>query len=450
MSDAAEQRPTTQARFVTGSTLRHVMFMTATGALGLMSVFAVDLLDLIYLSLLNQTEVTAAIGYAGILSFANLSISIGTGIAAAALVARNIGARNVERAREYAGSTLLFTLIVTGLFSTGIAIGADFLLGLLGAHGEALRLAKLFLWTLIPGFIMLGGAICCSFTLRGLGDAKRAMYITLSAAIATAILDPVFIFTLGLGIQGSAIANVIADAVALGVGLHGLIVVHKFLPPLGIPALRRDFSAIAGIALPAVLTQLATPFANAYVTRAVAPFGDEAVAASAIVGRLIPVAFGVIFSLSGAVGPIIGQNFGARRFDRVRDTLRDGMIVSAIYTAITSLILFIFRHEVPALFKAQGATIAIVTFFCTWIAISWAFAGAQFVANAAFNNLGKPNYSTIVNWAKATIGTIPLAWYGGHWYGPEGVLVGVAIGSVIFGIVSVIWAYRIANQLEKA
>src|SRR5687768_12349846 len=99
---------TTQARFLTGSTMRHVTIMTLTGALGLMSLFLVDLIDLFFLSMLNQTEVTAAIGYAGTIVFTNLSVSIGTGIAAAALVARNIGAGNVERAREYATSSLLF------------------------------------------------------------------------------------------------------------------------------------------------------------------------------------------------------------------------------------------------------------------------------------------------------------------------------------------------------
>ncbi len=95
-----------QAPFVTGSTMRHVTVMTLTGALGLMSMFLVDLVDLFFLSLLERTEVTAAIGYAGTIVFANLSLSIGTGIAAAALVARNLGAEtpsgraNTPRARS--------------------------------------------------------------------------------------------------------------------------------------------------------------------------------------------------------------------------------------------------------------------------------------------------------------------------------------------------------------
>jgi putative MATE family efflux protein len=294
---------------------------------------------------------------------------------------------------------------------------------------------------------LLAGAVCCSFILRALGDPQRAMYITLSAAVITLILDPIFIFYFGLGIQGAALANVASDVFAFGLGLNGLVRVHKFLPPLRFSSLQRDFWPIWGIAFPAILTQLATPFSNAYITYVVSPYGNEAVAASAIIGRLVPVAFGIIFSLSGAVGPIIGQNFGAQKFDRVRQTLKDGMTFSAIYTLITSLLLFVFRHQLADMFHASGRTTEIVVFFCCFIAVSWAFAGAQFVANAAFNNLGRATMSTWYNWAKATLGTIPFAMAGAHFWEAEGVLIGTAIGSVVFGVISSLAAFRVVDHL---
>ncbi len=438
------------ARFVTGSTMRHVIVMTLTGAFGLMALFLVDLVDLFFLSLLNDTEVTAAIGYAGTIVFSNLSISIGTGIAAAAMVARNLGAGDTERARDFAASALLFSLIMSAIVTVIIAVGSGPLLTLLGAAGEAKALAQSFIWTMTPGYILIGGALCCSFILRGLGDARRSMYITLSTAIVTAILDPIFIFGLGWGIQGAAAATVLGYLVSFSIGLHGVVRVHRFLNPMSLAGLKRDFAPIWAIALPAMLTQLATPFANAYVTYEVAPFGDEAVAASAIIGRVIPVAFGVIFALAGSVGPIIGQNFGARRHDRVLQTLTDGLKFSAIYTVAVSAILFVFRHQIAEGFNAAGRSVDIVVFFCTYIGITWAFAGAQFVSQAAFNNLGRPNLSTWFNWGKATIGTIPFAYAGAHYAGPEGVLVGTGLGSVIFGVASVVTAYRIARKAGEA
>lgn len=427
--------------------MTHVVVMTLTGALGLMAMFMVDLVDLFFLSLLNRTDVTAAIGYAGTIVFTNLSVSIGIGIAAAALVATNLGASRPERAREFATSSLLFSLIVSAVITFVIASGSGQLLSLLGAEGEARRLAQVFIWTLTPGYVLLTGAVCCSFILRGLGDPRRAMYITLSAAVFTALVDPLFIFGFGWGIQGAAAANVFGYAVSLGIGLHGVVRVHRFIHPMRLAALRRDLPAIRAIAVPAVLTQLATPFSNAYITYEVAPFGDAAVAASAIIGRLVPVAFGIIFALSGSVGPIIGQNFGARKFDRVVQTLKDGLLFSAVYTLLMSSLLFLFRHQIAEAFRASGRTIDIVVFFCTFIAISWAFAGAQFVSIAAFNNLGRAKLSTMFNWGKATLGTIPFAMLGARYAGPEGVLVGTALGSIIFGVASVYVAFRIVRQI---
>ena len=73
---------------------------------------------------------------------------------------------------------------------------------------------------------------------------------------------------------------------------------------------RRDATAVSAIAGPAIMTNLATPVGNAIVTRALASFGTEAVAAMAVIGRLTPLAFAVVLALSGAIGPIVGQNFG--------------------------------------------------------------------------------------------------------------------------------------------
>ncbi|MGE3876570.1 MAG: MATE family efflux transporter [Parvibaculaceae bacterium] len=441
--------PTREARFVTGSTMRHVVTMTFTGAVGLMSMFLVDLADLFYLSLLGKTEITAAIGYAGTIVFTNLSLCIGTGIAASVLVARNLGARRPERAREFATSCFMYACILSAVYSGIIALTSDWLLRLLGAESEALHLARQFIWIASPGFVLLAGAVACSFTLRGLGDARRAMYVTLVVAVIIAILDPIFIFWLGWGIQGAALAGVLADLGSLAIGLHGVHRVHRFFAKPSWDRLRNDVREITEIAAPSMLTQLAMPFANAYVTRAVAQFGNDVVAASAIVARIVPVAFGIIFSLSGSIGPIIGQNFGAGAYGRVRRTLTDGLVFATIYTLVTSFLLFMFRHEIAALFRASGRTTDLVLFFCSFIAGSWAFAGAQFVAAAAFNNLGHPNTSTLFNWGKATLGTIPFAVYGAQAAGAEGVMAGMALGSVIFGVASVAWAYRIVAKVER-
>ena len=448
-SQAAQGHPTKKAIFVTGSTMRHVVIMTLTGALGLMAMFFVDLIDLFFLSLLKRAEVTAAIGFAGTLAFINLSLSLGTGIGAAALVARNMGAGRVEDAQHFATSSAVLSFAISRLIALAVALFAKPLLNLLGAEGEAMELARLYVLILCPGFALLGAAVSFSFILRGLGDARRAMYITLVIAIITAILDPILIFGFGLGIRGAAIATLTGYAGAFTVGWLSVSRGHRFFAPFDLRQFRQDVPAIMTVAGPAMLTQLAAPFANAYMTAVTAPFGNDAVAAIAIIGRVIPVAFGIIFALSGSIGPIIGQNIGARQFGRVKQTLWDALKFNAIYTATTCVFLLILREQVALAFSVQGITKDLVLFFCTFISWTWAFAGAQFVSNAVFNNTNRASYSTVTNWAKATIGTIPLALGGAALWGAHGILIGIGIGSVFFGILSALWAFDVVTRLER-
>jgi len=449
-SDAGSNlQPTRHAKFLTGSTMRHVVTMTLTGALGLMAMFFVDLIDLFFLSLIGKTEITAAIGFAGTLAFVNLSLSLGTGIAAAALVSRNLGAGRVEEARNFATNAAVFALAVSLVIAVTVAIFADNLLRLLGAKGEALALAKLYIRILCPGFALLGAGVAFSFILRGLGDARRAMYITLIIAVITAILDPILIFGFHLGIAGAAFATLAGYSGAFITGLTSIRRAHRFFAPFDPKRFVSDLPAILSIAGPAMTTQLATPFANAYMTAATAPHGDDAVAAIAIISRLVPVAFGIIFALSGSVGPIIGQNIGGNQFERVRRTLWDALTFNAVYTATTCILLFLLREQVALAFSAKGETRELVVFFCTFISWTWALAGAQFVANAVFNNTSRATYSTITNWAKATIGTIPLAYWGAIFWGAKGILVGIGIGSVVFGIISAAWAFAVVHQLNR-
>ena len=106
-----------QAIFVTGSTLRHVIRMTLAGAIGLVSVFAVDVLNLFYISTLGDQALTAAVGYAATIMFFTVSISIGFTISSTALVSRALETGNLEAARIKAGALLIYIVSVKGLFA---------------------------------------------------------------------------------------------------------------------------------------------------------------------------------------------------------------------------------------------------------------------------------------------------------------------------------------------
>jgi len=201
--------------------------------------------------------------------------------------------------------------------------------------------------------------------------------------------------------------------------------------------------------VPAILTQLATPVGQAFVTRAMAEFGEVAVAGMAIVGRLTPLAFAVIFALSGAVGPIIGQNFGAGNARRVRGAFNAGVLFVGIYVVLAAVALFALRVPIVQLFQAEGLAKDLVFLFCGPLALTFFFNGVVFVCNASFNNLGHPFYSTWINWGRHTLGTVPFVLVGAWAFGAPGVLIGQAAGGVLFGVLAWVLALRVMEKPEN-
>jgi Na+-driven multidrug efflux pump len=183
---------------------------------------------------------------------------------------------------------------------------------------------------------------------------------------------------------------VLSRCVLAILGWRGTTRRHDLVARPSLRALAGDMAAICQIALPAVLTNLATPVGSAYVTRTMAAFGSDAVAGQATIDRISPVAFGLIYALTGAVGPILAQNAGAGRPDRVRETLRDSFIFVLATVLVAWGILAAAQTLLVRAFSASGVTAELVQLFCSWLAAGFLFTGALFVANAAFNNLGYP------------------------------------------------------------
>lgn len=432
-----------QAKFLDGNLMRHITVMSLTASIGLMAIFVVDLVDMIFISMLGKSELAAAVGYAGAILFFTSSFGIGMAIAAGALVARALGEGDEHLARQRATNTLVFGFILSSIFVAIVWFNLTFLAALVGATGETLELAVLYLSIIVPSLPLLVIGMAGGAVLRAHGDARRAMMATVIGGVVNAVLDPILIFGLGLDLTGAALASV---AARISIGLAALYPIIRYYGGFHLPkpaALMADFSPILTIAFPAILTQLATPIGQAYVTRSMAEYGEDAVSGMAIIGRIAPVAFGVIFALSGAVGPIIGQNYGARKNDRVLGAFRDGILFTLAVVLLMAALLFALRGPIAGLFQAEGLSRQLIFLFCGPLALAYFFNGLMFVSNAAFNNLGHPFYSTWLNWARHTLGTIPFVVVGAYYYGAPGVLIGQAAGGIIFGVLAVWLALRV-------
>ncbi|MBS1095375.1 MATE family efflux transporter [Gluconobacter wancherniae] len=426
--------------------MRHVITMAGTGAVGLMAVFAVDLLNFGYISHLHDPALTAAIAFATSLSYVQISVAIGMTIGLGACTGRLIGACRHDEARSLASAFLLIMATVALMLGILTAVFATPLLTLLGARGPALHHAATFLHIVSPALPLVCMGMALSSLLRAVGDAKRAMRVTLTGAIVAAILDPIMIFGLHLGLEGAAISTILSRCMIMASGfmnLRGHDMIEWPRKEAFLPAARR----IGGIALPAIATNLATPVGALFMTHAMSRFGLDAVSGQATIDRIAPVAFALVFALTGSVGPIMAQNLGAGLIPRVKETLLAALQLTALCVVTTWLILAVGHNVILDLFNLHGSGVEIVRLFCCWLVASYMFVGLLFVANTAFNNLGHPFYSTGFNWGRATLGTIPFVWIGSN-YGPIGVLVGQSLGVVVFGTAAVLTAFSVIRRLK--
>ena len=309
-------------KFTTGSPMKHVAVMSFTASLGLMAIFAVDLVDMIFIAMLGNAALAAAVGYAGTILFFTSSVSIGLSIAAGALSAKSIGAGKPKDAAEYATSVVLFGLILSFAVAGTALWQMRPILSLLGADAETQELAVAYLSIILPTMPLMMIAMVASAVLRSNGDARRSTMATLIAGIANAVLDPFFIFTLDMGLEGAATASAISRGVMLIAAIWPAIRVYDGFARPSVTLFARDASAVASIAAPAILANVATPVGGAIVTREMARFGTDAVAGNG--DHRAPDAGGLcgdIRALGGCRADHWAELRGRSRRPRARDIL---------------------------------------------------------------------------------------------------------------------------------
>ncbi len=431
--------------YTRGSVFRHVSGLSITSAIGLFAIFAVDLVDVLFIAMLGHPELAAAVGFAGTALFFGAAIGIGLSIATSTVVAQSIGAARHDEAARVATHGLLAGLCLTIPLTIFCLVFARKLIALLGAEGETLDLAVVYFRIVVASLPILGLGMAGTSLLRAVGEARLSMWATIIAGLVNAVLDPIFIFGFGLDLVGAAMASVLSRCTVAGLALYYIASRHQLIQRPACGELLADLKQLAAIAIPSLITNLAGPLGAAYATSQMARFGTDAVAAAAVVGRITPVAFAGLYGLSGAIGPVASQNVGAAQPQRVTQTLRAGGLFVTLYVVPVAIAMFLLRDLLVGIFQLEAAAAELLRFYCSFIVISYWLYGLQLAANPLFTALRHPGYATISNIVRDLCLGIPLIYLGSQLFGARGVLAGQAMGNMLAGIL----AFSIALWLSK-
>lgn len=268
-----------------------------------------------------------AIGGLGIvLPVMNLTAAVGmlVGAGAASRISICLGKGDKETAEKIIGNSFLMTIILTGTLVTGLFLFLDPVLMQIGATEETFPYAKEFLLYYLPGNIFL--TLCFNFNsmMRASGYPQKAMYTMLIGVVANIIIAPVFIFWLKWGIKGAAIATIISMFIGLCFVMHHFMNKNSMLR-LREKSIRLESKivwAIASIGLSPFFIQVATSVVVFILNNKLKTYGGNvAIEAFTIANTLVMIIVMSLIGLTQGMQPIVGYNYGAKRINRVRETL---------------------------------------------------------------------------------------------------------------------------------
>lgn len=408
---------------------------------GIVAIKTIGLADAYFIGQLGD-QALAAISYTFPVTMTLISLAIGLSAGASSVLSRAIGeSSDRDEQREIvAGATLLALLIAVILALAGsLLIGG--VLALLGASGQTLADATLYMRIWLIGSLFVVVPIAANGMLRATGDGMSPAILLIVTAILNVGLNPVLVFGLGpapeLGLKGAAVATVTARFVAMVLALamlwrRGLLAMSSAVLARGVRRWR-EISIIAG---PASLSTSLNPVALSLVTGAAASIGDQAVAAFGVVTKIQSMAVVPLLALSAATPALIGQNSAAGCIDRSRAGLLWSAAISAAWAVLVAAGLYLARVPLAGLFSEDDAIVERIGIYLALVPLSYAGYGIVVALSAAMNGLGRPLTALAISGGRALALLAPLAWLGVYLGGFRGLALGVAAANVLAGVVA--------------
>jgi len=333
------------------------------------------------------------------------------GIGAASAISRSLGAKDIEKADYVAGNSFLLIVILSSIIA---AIGLTFtepMLRLFGATDTILPYAKDYITIILWGSIFFSFAMSSNNLIRAEGNAKVAMATMLIGAILNIILDPIFIFVFKMGVKGAALATVISKFVSflyvltyLYSGKSSLKVkLHHLKPKMRIMTeiLTVGFASFARHATGSVVAIV--------VNNSLRIFGgDMALIIVGIVHRVTMFVFMPLFGVVQGMQPIVGFNYGAKKLDRVKETLKLSLITTTVIATFGWLLVQLFPFAIISVFTREPEIIEKGSTIMRIVISVIPLIGIQIVAAALFQSLGKAVPSLILALLRQVLLFIPL------------------------------------------
>jgi putative MATE family efflux protein len=383
--------------------------------------------------------------YIGTLGIAGLSIvfplqmiSVGigemTGMGGASLISRSIGAGDIDKAERTLGNALTANIVLSVILMVVCLAMPDFWLRLLGSSETILPYARDYMTIIIIGMLFMTFSMALNNLIRSEGNARTPMIGMIIGAVTNIILDAIFIIPLGMGIQGAALATVIAQMVSVAFFMRYYFGGKSFLKiHFHNLAIRwHILKEILAIGIASFSRMVAVSFSAIFVNRMLILYGgDIAISAFGIIHRIMMFAIMPGIVIGGGMQPILGFNYGAKRYDRAMKVILIAMGAAFACGLIVFGVAFFAPQPLIRIFTNDPELITHTTYAARRIFLALAIIPGMMVGSLIFQSIGKAFQSFVTSIARPILFLIPL----------------VFVLPPILGLDGVWWAFPISDGL---
>ncbi|MEM5947167.1 MATE family efflux transporter [Spirochaetia bacterium 38H-sp] len=415
-----------------------------------------NITDTIWISRIDLSDpsIVGGVGIIFPLMFFIIALSNGLMVGTASLVARAVGEKSEDKLDAAADSGIFLAVIISILVLVLGYIFLNPLVSMLGAEGSYFANARDYLAYILPAAAFMFIANVFMGVLQGEGLMKYVMVSMILGTVLNVILDPIAIFVFNMGIKGAALATVISQAIAflyiVFIFLSGRTRVPVHFKLSGFRAYVMKEITVVGF--PQALGQMIMSLSFLIFNTVVISIDERALTAFALCGRIDQAVLMPIFAIASAIVTIVGQNYGRKRFDRVKKAWSTAITVSISVSAVVVFLIVIFAPKIYAFFTDVPEVLDYAVRQVRFLEYAFIFSSLGILGRSFFQAVGKGWNGMVLVLLRLILLAVPaviIFVYVFDW-GIYGVWGGVMLGNLLTALISAIWIPRSIKKMETA
>lgn len=397
------------------------------------------------------TQATAALGIAFTYMVLIQAVSFFFGQGSGNFISRALGAQKVEQASQIAATGFFSSMILTTCLAFSAWLFMEPVLSFFGSTPTIMPYACSYFQWLLLGTPFISCTFVMNNQMRFQGNAAMALVGILSGALLNIVLDPIFIFTLGMGVGGAGLATAISQMTSFFImlyqsGQRGGLAPRwsNFHPSLS------QYREISRSGLPSLGRQGTMGLTAMALNNVAGLYGDAAIAAFSIVNRIIMFVQSLLIGLGQGFQPVCGFNYGARKFHRVRMAFRFCTAVSTIYSIVLVVLGMSFADDIVSLFQSNdGSVIELGSRILRMQCLTYAFTGFVITSNMFLQNIGATWSALIVAISRQGLFLIPVLWILHLLYGFDGVIASQPVSDIFSLLVTIPLCWKAFQKMKQ-